>query len=274
MRVGVDGWRRRGRESLVKAARDAHPRVIHVVLHRWVHRVMMLRRACNHNYYYPHYYFYYSLSLSHYRFVYFYFCEFLFDDSRVCNATSIIDRLKESGESIINGETIDQVEIHDNYFQFDRLCKLNDDIEFERIKGNKYIKENGEFEKSRDSLMGEPKPEWKGLLSRSRWPLALIISPITPPSPRHPPAFFFLLFDDSFLFLVWMPSFFIVSGRFTCKSRSQQFVESIGFNLNMAGLHGFERGLERGASAVRMTYYSWYPSSPREGRAKKGIGPG
>lgn len=64
VRVGVDGWRRRGRESLVKAARDAHPRVIHVVLHRWVHRVMMLRRACNHNYYYPRYYFYYSLSLS------------------------------------------------------------------------------------------------------------------------------------------------------------------------------------------------------------------
>lgn len=89
--------------------------------------------------------------------------------------------------------------------------------------------------------MGEPKPEWKGLLSRSRWPLALIISPITPPSPRQPPAFFFLLFDDSFLFLVWMPSFFIVSGRFTCKSRSQQFVESIGFNLNVASGFGEER---------------------------------
>lgn len=31
------------------------------------------------------------------------------------------------------------------------------------------------------------------------------------------PFLFFLLFVDIFLFLVWIPSFFIVSGRFTCK---------------------------------------------------------
>lgn len=45
VRVGVDRWRRWGRESLVEPTRHPHPRVIHVVLHRWVHRVMMLRRT-------------------------------------------------------------------------------------------------------------------------------------------------------------------------------------------------------------------------------------
>lgn len=79
--------------------------------------------------------------------------------------------------------------------------------------------------KSSDLPIGDPNPEWKGLLSRSRCPLALIMSPMTPPRPRQPPAFFFLLFDESFLFLVWMPSFFIVSGRFTCNSRRQQFAK-------------------------------------------------
>lgn len=48
-----------------------------------------------------------------------------------------------------------------------------------------------------------------------------IMSPIMPPRDRHePPLFFFLLFDDSFRFLVWMPSFFIVNGRFTWNKRT------------------------------------------------------
>lgn len=47
----------------------------------------------------------------------------------------------------------------------------------------------------------------------------LIISLITPPNDKHPdPPFFFFDFDDNFRFLVCIPSFFIVSGRFTCKT--------------------------------------------------------
>lgn len=89
----------------------------------------------------------------------------------------------------------------------------------------KFKMEKSFCKQNSDLPIGDPNPEWKGLLSRSRCPLALIMSPMTPPRPRQPPAFFFLLFDESFLFLVWMPSFFIVSGRFTCNSRRQQFAK-------------------------------------------------
>lgn len=99
-----------------------------------------------------------------------------------------------------------------NYLTFPRF-------EYNRFEIDKVPSFWGEF----DLPIGAPNPEWKGLLSRSRCPLALIMSPMTPPRPRQPPAFFFLLFDESFLFLVWMPSFFIVNGRFTWNSRRQQF---------------------------------------------------
>lgn len=64
--------------------------------------------------------------------------------------------------------------------------------------------------------MPPPKPPPpKPLLS-----MGFIMSLMTPPNDRQePPPFFFLLLDDSFLFLVWMPSFFIVSGLFTCNKR-------------------------------------------------------
>jgi len=45
-----------------------------------------------------------------------------------------------------------------------------------------------------------------------------IKSPKWLPIGRHPPTpFFFFDFDDSLRFRVWIPSFFIVNGRFTCK---------------------------------------------------------
>lgn len=55
-------------------------------------------------------------------------------------------------------------------------------------------------------------PPGKGLASRGfikspKWPIG-----------RHPPTpFFFFDFDDNLRFRVWIPSFFIVNGRFTCK---------------------------------------------------------
>lgn len=45
MRVRVDGGRRRWRKSLMKTSGHADTRVIHVMLHRRMHRVMMLRRT-------------------------------------------------------------------------------------------------------------------------------------------------------------------------------------------------------------------------------------
>lgn len=47
--VRVDGRRGRWREALVERAGDADPdaRVVHVVLHRRVHRVVVLRCSCN-----------------------------------------------------------------------------------------------------------------------------------------------------------------------------------------------------------------------------------
>jgi len=49
VRVRVDGWRRRWRKSLMKTPGYADTRVIHVMLHRRMHRVMMLRRTWNDN---------------------------------------------------------------------------------------------------------------------------------------------------------------------------------------------------------------------------------
>lgn len=49
MRVRVDGGRRRWRKSLMKTSGHADTRVIHVMLHRRMHRVMMLRRTWNDN---------------------------------------------------------------------------------------------------------------------------------------------------------------------------------------------------------------------------------
>lgn len=48
------------------------------------------------------------------------------------------------------------------------------------------------------------------------------------PMGRHPPPipFFFFDFDDSFRFLVWMPSFFIVNGRFTYKKIEKTQIRS------------------------------------------------
>lgn len=45
MRVRVDGGRRRWRKSLMKTSGHADTRVIHVMLHRRMHRVMMLGRT-------------------------------------------------------------------------------------------------------------------------------------------------------------------------------------------------------------------------------------
>lgn len=49
MRVRVDGGRRRWRKSLMKTSGHADTRVIHVMLHRWMHRMMMLGRTWNDN---------------------------------------------------------------------------------------------------------------------------------------------------------------------------------------------------------------------------------
>lgn len=49
MRVRVDGGRRRWRKALMKTSGHADARVIHVMLHRRMHRVMMLRRTWNDN---------------------------------------------------------------------------------------------------------------------------------------------------------------------------------------------------------------------------------
>lgn len=45
------------------------------------------------------------------------------------------------------------------------------------------------------------------------------LMPKWPPIGKHPPPnpFFFLDFDDNLRFRVWIPSFFIVNGRFTYK---------------------------------------------------------
>lgn len=49
MRMRVDGGRRRWRKSLMKTSGHADTRVIHVMLHRRMHRVMMLGRTWNDN---------------------------------------------------------------------------------------------------------------------------------------------------------------------------------------------------------------------------------
>lgn len=53
-----------------------------------------------------------------------------------------------------------------------------------------------------------------------------MMSPTPPPSPKcpprgmqPPPPFFFFDLDDSFRLRVWIPSFFIVNGRFTCNKK-------------------------------------------------------
>jgi hypothetical protein len=45
---------------------------------------------------------------------------------------------------------------------------------------------------------------------------------MTPPRDRHEPGtppFFFFDLEESFLLRVWIPSFFMVSGRFTCEQK-------------------------------------------------------
>ena len=63
---------------------------------------------------------------------------------------------------------------------------------------------------------------------------ALSSGPITSWKPRHP--FFFLDFDDSFRLRVWMPSFFIVKGRFTYNSFNS-FNSSIHYHLIYSFIH-------------------------------------
>lgn len=50
------------------------------------------------------------------------------------------------------------------------------------------------------------------------------LMPKWPPIGKHPPAipFFFFDFDDSLRFRVWIPSFFIVNGRFTYQTKREK----------------------------------------------------
>lgn len=65
----------------------------------------------------------------------------------------------------------------------------------------------------------------------------LIMSDMTPPSDKQlDEPFFFLDFDDNFLFLVWMPSFFIVSGRFTCNEKLILLLCKVGVALGVVFL--------------------------------------
>jgi hypothetical protein len=64
------------------------------------------------------------------------------------------------------------------------------------------------------------KPPANGFVSRG-----FIKSPKWLPIGRQPPTpFFFLDFDDNLRFRVWIPSFFIVNGRFTCKYETNYFI--------------------------------------------------
>lgn len=80
-------------------------------------------------------------------------------------------------------------------------------------------------------------------------PSGLIMSPMTPPSasaqapppPIPMPPFFFLLLLDSFRFRVWMPSFFIVRGRFTCNNGNWPLLSLFKFLLLPIELGSFCR---------------------------------
>lgn len=69
-----------------------------------------------------------------------------------------------------------------------------------------------------------------------------MMSPTPPPRPRWPPRgrqppppFFFFDLDDNFLFLVWIPSFFMVRGRFTCDKYTTNWLpsESIYYTIHI-----------------------------------------
>lgn len=67
----------------------------------------------------------------------------------------------------------------------------------------------------------------------------LIMSVMTPVSDRHdelPEPFFFFDFEDSLRFLVWMPSFFMVNGLFTCNNGKIRFSGKYTRNLPVPNL--------------------------------------
>ena len=72
--------------------------------------------------------------------------------------------------------------------------------------------------------IGEPKPP-APVPNPPDFPVGsrgLIISDMTPPRERHEPGtppFFFFDLEESFRLRVWIPSFFMVSGRFTCEQK-------------------------------------------------------